>query len=126
MIHFGIEIIGIDIQRKTNLLDLNDLLVFFRFLFPLCLLEPIFAVIHNPANVRGGLRRDVYKVKTLFGRNLERLFGRHNAKLAAVGINDADFLLPDVLIDVQVFFANGKAPPIPVVSKVFRQQKSTV
>src|SRR5699024_11060666 len=39
--------------------------------------------------------------------------------------NDAEFLFTDFLIDIQVFFANGKAPPIPVVSNNFWQQKST-
>ena len=33
------------------------------------------------------------------------------AQLAAVGIDDTHFLIPDLLIDKQFFVANGKAPP---------------
>src|SRR5699024_4703263 len=111
------------VHRHPHFLDIHRLLVLSGLFFALRLLVTVFAVIHDPAYVRGGLRRNVYKVKTLFGRDLERLSGRHDAKLAAVGINDAHFLLPDVLIDVQVFFATGKAPPIPVVSKNFPATK---
>ena len=118
-VHLGFQIVGVDVQRHPHFLDINRLLILSCFLFTFCLFIAVFTVVHNPANVGSGLRRNVYKVKTLFGCNLKSLSGGHNAKLASVSINDADFLFTDFLIDIQVFFANGKAPPIPVVSNKF-------
>ena len=112
MIHFGIEIIGIDIQRKTNLLDLNDLLVFFRFLLPLCPFKTILAVIHNAANRRNSLRGNFYQVEILFNRNLHRILCCHNSQLATVCIDDTDFPVSDLFVDLQFFVANVKAPPL--------------
>lgn len=47
MISFRLEVVGINVERQTDLFDFNYALVLFRFFFTLCLFETVFAVIDD-------------------------------------------------------------------------------
>ncbi len=37
LVHLGVEVVGVDVQGKADLLDLNHFLVFLGFLFLFCI-----------------------------------------------------------------------------------------
>ena len=47
MISFRLEVVGINVERQTDLFDFNYALVLFRFFFTLCLFETVFTVIDD-------------------------------------------------------------------------------
>lgn len=106
-----VEIVGINVKRKSYFLDLDYLLIFLCFFFALRLFKAIFAVIHNAANMRGGGWRNLYKIKIFFRGDRKGIFHRNNTELGAVGVDHADFLFADLLIDEQFLFCYGLTPP---------------
>jgi hypothetical protein len=68
--------------------------------FPLfaALLISKFAVIHEPADWRNRVRRDLDQVKSAFTRHFERIPGRNNADLVPHVVDQANFANSDPLV----------------------------
>ena len=64
------------------------------------LFEAEFAVIHDLADRRNGVRRDLDKVKVLFLGKRQSVGRGHNTKLAAVSSDHAKLLVADLLVDL--------------------------
>jgi len=94
----GVEIADINTRRHPDFLDLHHVLVLLRFLFPLALLKTELAVIHQLADGRDSLGRDLDKIQTLLIGNLQRLIGRHDTELFTFGTDQSDLLVVDILI----------------------------
>ena len=100
--HLGIEVIGIDAGRHTDLFDLHDTLVLLGFLFLLELVKTEFTVIQDLANRGNRIGRDLDQVKLLLLGHAERLRRGDNTHHDAVGANEADFLIPDFFIELMI------------------------
>lgn len=103
----GVEIANVGIQPQTNFLDFHNMLIFLGFLFPLCLLKPIFSVIHDPAYRRDSGGSNFDQIEVLLVRDALRLSGGHNAQLAAVVIDNANLIVTDLLVDLQFLTCYG-------------------
>ena len=68
------------------------------FLFLLALLKAELAVIHQLAHRRDCLGRDLDQIQALLVGDLQCLCGRHDAELFALGADQPDLLVVDVLI----------------------------
>ena len=51
--------------------------------------------------------RDLHQVQVAGIGLFQRLAGGHDAQLGAVGIDNADFLIADLFVDLQFLVANG-------------------
>jgi len=102
VLELDIEVIGVDAGRHTNLLYLDNMLIFPGFFFFFKLIKAKFAVIHNFADRRHSGWRNFYEVKTLFFCQLQCRVGGHDSKHGSVISNDSDFLITDVGIDLVV------------------------
>lgn len=111
VILLGFHIVFFDADTELNLFDRDDLLILPRFLFPLGLLEAVLAVIHNLADGRICLRRDLNQVKTFVVSNLLRVTGRLDAELGTVGIDQANLGISDLFVELKFLCADGKTPP---------------
>ena len=96
----GIEVVGIDAGGHADLLDLDNLLVFLGFLFLLQLFEAELSVVHDLADRRNRVRRDLDKVKVLLLGKRQGVGRGHNTKLAAVSSDHAKLLVADLLVDL--------------------------
>lgn len=109
--HFGVEIPDVGVETETDFLDLRDMLIFTGFLLALRLFEPILTVVHDTANGRDSVRRDLHQIQIVFIRDLLSISGGHNAHLLTVGSDHTDFGVADLFIDLQFLACDGKAPP---------------
>ena len=69
--------------------------------------EPVFAVIHDTAHRRRGCRRDLDEVKIFVVGHLLSVARRHDPQLLAVGADNADFAVSDLLVDLQFLTCYG-------------------
>ena len=111
VLQLRIEVVDADARRHTDLLDLDDPLVLLRLLLPLGLLEAVLPVVHDLADRGIGCGRDLDQVQILFCRDVQRRRRGHDAELSAVAPNEADLLIPDVLIDLMCCVADAETPP---------------
>src|SRR5699024_10675884 len=80
-------------------------------LFPLGLLELELAIVHELAHRGNGVGRDFDQIQAgLVGVALG-LGSGHHTQLVAVGANQADLTVTDLLIDLMGWVSYGKAPP---------------
>ena len=100
ILQLDVEVVGVDIGRHTDFLDLHHFLVLLVFLFLLHLLEAELAVIHDLADRGSRVGRDLHQIQILFIGQLQSIFSGHNTKLFAVIANDTNFLIPDLLIEL--------------------------
>jgi hypothetical protein len=75
---------------------------FLRFLQPPGLRVLVLAEVHDPAHRRVRLRSHLHEVEILTAGRLQRLLGRHDAELLAVGADHADLANPDGFVDADV------------------------
>ena len=108
MTGLGVKVVGINIERKTNLLNIYNPLIFFGLFLSFGLLESELAIVDNISHRRLCLRRNLYKVKITGGGSVQCLLQFHNAELFTVRINHADFLITDFLVDLQFLAADVK------------------
>ena len=87
LVYLGIKIVGINVQGKPGLL------------------------IHNTANRRLRLRRDLHEIQVFFLRQIKGIAGGHDPQLLTIGADHTDFLITDLFIDLQFFVCDCKAPP---------------
>ena len=106
VLYFGVQVADIDIRGQANLFDLHDALIFARFLFALGLLETEFAIVHNFADGRLSLRGDLNQIHALFHGDILRLLDGDDAELFAVVVDQADFLVADLFIDLMFHAAD--------------------
>ena len=108
----GVEVVRVDVEGKADLLDVDDLLVFLRFLVAFLHLEAVLPVIQEFAHGRLRLRCDLHEVQIFFFRFCKRVARGHDAELAAVRVDDTHLSVANAFIDFHFFFAaNRKAPP---------------
>ena len=74
------------------------MLVLSGLFFPLALLEPELAVIHQLADRGNGLRRDLYQVQTLLVGDFQSLRRGHDAQLLTLFTDQADLPVTDILV----------------------------
>ena len=91
MLQLNPEVVGINVRAELDFFDLGGVLVLLGFLLPLGLLVAEFAVIHEPADRRRGVGRDLHQVHAVGARHGERVAEREDAKLFAVRPDDPDF-----------------------------------
>ena len=65
VVDLGLEVVGINGAGKSDLLDVHDLLLLFRFLFLFIALKTEFSVINYLAYGRISLSRDHYEIESL-------------------------------------------------------------
>ena len=106
VIRLYLKIVAVDAGAEANFLDFNDMLLFSCFLLALRLFETELAVVHHTANRRLSLLSDFYQVKILCSRCVHGLRNRYDADLIAVSVNQSDFLVSDILIDLMFQTAN--------------------
>lgn len=95
-----------------NLFDLHHVLVFSGLFFPLALLEPELAVVHQLAHGGNGLRRDLDQVQALLVGDLQSFRRGHDAELLALGTDQANLLVSDLLVQFMHYFTNGRSTSI--------------
>lgn len=100
--HFGIEVVGVDAGGHTNLLDLDNTLVFLCFLFTFELVEAELSVVHDLADRRNGVRRDLDEVKLLFLSHLQSCSGRNDSEHCAVRTDQTNFLVPNFFVELMI------------------------
>ena len=107
----------VDSNREFYFLDDDYLLLLAGGAFALVFLIQELAVVLDLADRRDGVRGDLYKIERLFAGHLERVEGRHDAKLLAVFVDDADLTGTDTLISADKGFCGtlinqwNRSPP---------------
>ena len=104
VVELGVKIMGVDVEREANLLDLNDMLILSGFLFSLCLLKAIFAVVHDLADRRLRLRSNLYQIKILLFSDMQRVPGGHYSELLAVRADNSQLFVTNFLINLSILF----------------------
>ena len=103
--HFDFIIMRIGIWSKLDLFDLNNLLLFTRFAFPLLLFIFELAEIHDLAHGRVGIWRDLNQVQPGLIGHLHGTHWRDNADVSAISANQADFGGVDLFVDARAGIA---------------------
>lgn len=102
-------VMHINFWSKLNFLDLDNPLVLFGLTSSLLFLVLVLAKIHYFTD-RGHRRwRNFYKIETLLSRDGQCLWGRHDAKLFAGVIDNADFSDPNALVGAHTIITSGRA-----------------
>ena len=97
-----IEVVGVDTGRHPDFLDLSHMLILLGFFFLFGLFKAELTVVHDLAHRRGGIGRDLYQVQPLIISSCKRIPGGHDTKLFTCGVDHADFLVSDILIELMV------------------------
>lgn len=105
------KIVIVDLGPNSHLFEFNDVLVLPRFPLFAALLVPELAVIHEPADWRNRIWRDLNQVKTPVACHLQRFKCRDHPNLGAFLINQPDFTNPDSLIDAGLDWSGNSLPP---------------
>ena len=107
----GVEIADVDTGGHTDFLDFDNMLVLFRFFLALGLLELELTVVHELANGRDSVGRDLDQVQTgLIGAVLS-LGSRHDAELLTGVADQSNFAVADLFIDLMTCGGYTEAPP---------------
>ena len=103
------EIMIIDVGAKLEFLDLSGPLVLLHGMDFLALLVLELSIIHQLADGRFGIGRDLDKVEARFLCLLDRHDCGNNAELFSIGSNQPDFLCLDLMVDAR--FGINQEPP---------------
>ncbi len=112
LIEPDVEIVNTDTNAELQFFCFHNTLIFTGLFFTFGLLKPVFAVVHDTADRRIGLRSDLDEVKAFIQGDFLRVLNGHNAKLGTVLINEADFTVLDCLVDLMLYVTDAKTPPI--------------
>ena len=125
VLDLGLKVVGVDTAGQLDLLELNSLLLFLRFLLTLATLEQELAVIHNLTYGGSSLCGHHHQIHALIVRQLQSLIGAHDAQRFAVGTDQANLFTGDLLIEqvfsLFVFCANSSTPPSKKISRTKKQ-----
>src|SRR6185436_18317316 len=95
------------LRAELDLFDLDHLLVLASLTRALLLLVLVLPEIHDAADRRVGRRGDLDQVEPLLLGDGQRLRRRHDAKLCAGIVDDADFPDPDAFVDPRAVVTAG-------------------
>ena len=100
-------------MAELNFLNLNHLLTSLHFLSFLLLLIAELAVIHQAANRRLGVRRDLNEIHVVVSSHPKRFGSRNNTDLSAVNARQSNLRYPNLTIDsVIAILCYGTSPKI--------------
>ena len=106
-----VEIVDPDDGRHSYFLNLNHVLIALGFLFSLCLLELVLAIVHELANRRSSAGRNLDKVKILLNCDIECIFRRDDTKLFAVFADEPYLFIADFFVNLIGRSADNRTPP---------------
>jgi hypothetical protein len=110
----GFEVVVVDLGPDADLFQLDDMLMATGLTLLAALLVAVFAVVHEPADGRHGIRRHLDQVESTLARHLERIECRDDADLLAVLIDEPDLANPDTLVDAGLDGSGNNPPPLPI------------
>src|SRR5213083_1204746 len=109
VLELELEVVSLGLGAHLHFLDLDRRLLLARLLQPARLRVLVLAEVHDAADGRLGLRRDLDEVELLGARRLQRLLGRHDPELLALRAHHADFAGADAFVDTDLLcFADGR------------------
>ena len=109
----GLIVIFVSGRTELNFLDLNNLLTSLHFLGLLLLLIAELAVIHQAANRRLGIRRDLNEINVVVLSHAKSFGCRNNTDLGAIDAGQSDLRYPNLTIDsVVAILCYGTSPKI--------------
>jgi len=111
MAFLHIEIVDIGLRPELDLLDLDEALLFPGLLRPFALFILELAVIHDPADRRLCLGRDLHEIQPLFLGLKERLPRRHDPKLFPILADEPDLWGVNLPIHPNFQFLCDITPP---------------
>lgn len=98
LIFLSLVVMFVDGDGELDLFDRDDFLLLAGCPFAFVLFVEEFAVVLNLADWRNGVGGDLYEVEGTFACHLEGIKRRHDAKLFAVFIDNADFSGADTFV----------------------------
>jgi hypothetical protein len=107
MAQFDLQIVFAGFGSHLDLFYLEGALLFFGLLQFFGQLVLVTAVIHNLADGRDGIGRNLHQVEAEAHSRLQCLGGRNDTNLVAVGIDQADLPRSDIPIDVGSAFGGS-------------------
>ena len=90
--HFDIIVVGVRVRTELDLFDLDDLLLLARFGFAFLGLVFEFTEIHDLADRRTRVWRNLNQIKTCLYGQLHSAGRRNNTAVSAVSLNQANFV----------------------------------
>ncbi len=99
--HLHLIVVGVRVGTELDLFDLDDLLLLARFAFAFLLFILELAVVHDLADGRGGVGRNLYQIQTGLFSHLHRLGRMHNTDVIAICTDQADFGGADFVVDAR-------------------------
>ena len=103
LLSLGFKVVGVDTGRELNLLKLNGLLLFLRFLLALLAFKAEFTEVHYLAHGGCCLRCHKAEVETFVICHLKGLLRAHNTKLFAFGTYYSDLREVNIFIGESIF-----------------------
>ena len=98
LVLFGLVVMFVDCDGELDLFDCDDLLLLACGAVALVLFVKKLAVVLDLADGGNGVGGDLYEVEGTFAGHLEGFEGRHDTKLFAVFVDDADFAGADTFV----------------------------
>ena len=89
----------LNVRAKFDLFDVDGLLLLLGFLLPFLLFIAVLAKIHDAADRRFCLWRNLDEVEMLFLGHAQRFARRHDAELLTRSARHADFADVDLFVD---------------------------
>jgi hypothetical protein len=125
VVALGHVIVLVNVDAELNFLQDDLLLVLLRRALLLFLFIQVLPVVHDAADGRNGVRRDLYQIKILFAGLSRRIHRRHDAELLAVRADHAHFACADALIHANkpFIYASLLRPLMP--AHPFRKERGT-
>src|SRR5438477_3029137 len=102
VLELEVEVVALGLGAHLHFLDLDRRLLLARLLQPARLRVLVLAEVHDAADGRLGLRRDLDEVELLAARRLQRLRGRHDPELLALRAHHADLAGADAFVDTDL------------------------
>ena len=102
VLHLGFEVVPVDLGPELHLLDDDVGRPLARFLASLILFVLPLAEVHDPANRRISVRRNLDEVESLFACHRERLGKRLHPVLGAVAPDEQDLASANAIVDAGV------------------------
>ena len=99
--HLGLEIVRINVRTELDLLHLVRVLVLAALLLPLLLLVLELAELHQPADRRIGVGRNLDEVHSLLTRQYQGVGERDDSKLLTFLANHAHLPGADLAVDTE-------------------------
>src|SRR6266850_2844613 len=119
--HLEVDVVNARLRADLHFLQHDGGRLLAGLLRLLLLGVPELAVVHDPADRGLGGGRDLDQVELALLGDPERLLGRHDAELRAVGVDHADLSRTDLVVDPGLVLDLGYgAPPGTVASAAVR------